>query len=299
MVKRTRFILYGALIVFACLFMVGTFLDEQINDALFHDKNTFGLIVSVIGTTPGYGVFSILGGGLLALGLRKDYKTWMRVLLIVGSAVCLGLSTYFAGREFFGPNGFYWVASRFWGYFIAFPAMCGLTYLGYVIFKGNDYKYLWIVILILIAAFAIALTAGVSLFKVIFHRPRFRAVMGSALDYYPWYERCGNYKELMEINGLAEEEFKSFPSGHAASSIGFPLFALFLPLFSKKYAKWSLPAFGCGLAFALLVMFSRLFVGAHYLSDVSMGSMITLVFFIVAFEVIFNNKKLNVSLSDK
>ena len=117
--KTIRYCLYGVLFLFLSLFIIGTFFDYEINDALFHNLDTFGLTVSVIGTVPGYGMFSIIGGGFLAFGLRKeDYPKWGRILFFVGSIICLGVPTYFAGNEFFGPNGFYFVAKQFWGYFI-------------------------------------------------------------------------------------------------------------------------------------------------------------------------------------
>lgn len=292
--KQMRLYLYITLGVFLSLFIVGTFLDLQINTALYSQNNTFGLIVSVIGTTPGYGMFAIIGGGFLTLFFKKEeYKTWMRVLFIIATLGCLGASTYFAGREFFGPNGFYWVAKSFWGYFISFPIMVGLTYFGYLLMRNVDNKNLWIILLVALVAFAFALTAGVTLFKVIFHRPRFRAIESTMIPYYPWYERCADYKGYMHTYGLASEEFKSFPSGHAAASMGVPLIALFLPLIDEKYRKYRLPVFVCGLVFSLLVMFSRMLVGAHFLSDVSMGAIIVSICMIVAIEIIRPLKKFN------
>ena len=122
--KKMRLYLFITLGAFLALFIVGTFLDYQINEALFSDKNTFGLIVSVIGTTPGYGMFAIIGGGFLSLFFKKEeYKKGIRIVFLIATLVCIGVPTYFAGREFFGPNGFYWVAKSFWGYFISLPVM--------------------------------------------------------------------------------------------------------------------------------------------------------------------------------
>lgn len=293
--KKMRLYLFITLGAFLALFIVGTFLDYQINEALFSDKNTFGLIVSVIGTTPGYGMFAIIGGGFLSLFFKKEeYKKGIRIVFLIATLVCIGVPTYFAGREFFGSNGFYWVAKKFWGYIIAFPIMVSFTYFGYVMMRSVDNKYLWLILLVATAAFALALTGGVSLFKVIFHRPRFRAIYPNGIEYYAWYERCTSYKGLMETYGLLPEEFKSFPSGHAAASMGVPLLALFLPLIDEKYTKYRLPVFICGLAFSLLVMFSRMLVGAHFLSDVSMGAMIVCIFVIIGTEILRSIKKINI-----
>lgn len=295
--KQIRLYLFITLGAFLALFIVGTFLDLQINTGLYSDKNTFGLIVSVVGTTPGYGMFAIMGGGFLSLFLKKEeYPTWARVLFVIAILGCLGSSTYFAGREFFGPNGFYWVVKKsFWGYFISFPIMVGFTYLGYRLMRNVENKYLWVLLLVLIAAFALALTGGVTLLKVIFHRPRYRAIegTGSLIPYYAWYERCSDYKGYMTTFGLTSEEFKSFPSGHAGASMGLPLIAIFLPLIDEKYRKYRLPIFVCGLAFSLLVMFSRMLVGAHYMSDVAMGAMLVAICMIIGAEVLRSLKKFN------
>lgn len=294
--KQIRLYLYITLGVFLALFIVGTFLDLQINQALFSNKNTFGLVVSVIGTTPGYGMFAVIGGGFLTLFFKKqEYKKWIRILFLVACIGCLGASTYFAGREYFGPNGFYWVASSFWGYLIALPVMVGLTYLGFSLMKNVDNKYLWIILLVALVAFAFALTAGVTLFKVIFHRPRYRAIFLEYpnIPYYAWYERCSSYKGYMASFGLTSEEFKSFPSGHAAASMGVPLIALFLPLIDEKYKKYRLPVFIGGLVFALLVMFSRMLVGAHFLSDVSMGALLVTICMVIGVEILRSLKKFN------
>ena len=146
----------------------------------------------------------------------------------------------------------------------------------------------------MLVALIIALVPGVTLFKEIFHRPRFRSVATVGVDYYPWYVRCKDYKEYMEIYGLAKEEFKSFPSGHAGASIAFPVMAIFLPFIDKKFEKAVLPCYIVGLAWALLVMFSRMYVGAHFLSDVSMGAILTTMMMAVALEVIRGTKKLTI-----
>ena len=293
--KRIRLCLYGSLTLFLCTFIVGTFFDYEINHELFHNLDTFGLVISVLGKIPGYLVFNYVGGGLFAYALRKnDYKLWLRFLFFFFSLACLLTTAIIEGLEFFGLNGFYWVTQRGWGLFISFPLMIGLSYLGYLFFRHSENKNLWILLVIIMVALAGALLGGITLIKEIFHRPRYRSVVNDALDFYPWYERCADYKEQMKLLELSSEEFKSFPSGHSGTSIGFALAALFLPFVDKKYQKIQLPLFFSGLAVAILVMFSRLYVGAHYLSDVSMGAIVSIVFMCIALEVVKNTKKFTI-----
>ena len=292
--RKIRLFLYPLLGVFLATFIIGSFFDFQINEALFHNKDTFGLTISILGTIPGYAMFAFIGGGALALAIHREYKVWIKVIFYICAAACLFSSVFFAGREFFGPNGFEGLTHRWVGYFIVIPVMGAVEFLGYVMCKKSEQQYLWLFLLIMLVALIIALVPGVTLFKEIFHRPRFRSVATVGVDYYPWYVRCKDYKEYMEIYGLAKEEFKSFPSGHAGASIAFPVMAIFLPFIDKKFEKAVLPCYIVGLAWALLVMFSRMYVGAHFLSDVSMGAILTTMMMAVALEVIRGTKKLTI-----
>ena len=293
MSKSSKIIMFSMLGFFLCLFIVGTFFDLQINEAIFHNKDTFGLVISVLGTIPGYAMFAFIGGGALSYGVNKEYKTWIRVISFISCAGCYFASIYFAGREFFGPNGFYHYVSDLVGFAMMVPVMGAVVYLGFRLTKKSENKNLWIVYLVLFVALVIALVPGTTLLKVIFNRPRFRSVSTCEMEYYPWYTAVRNRAELMDLYNIEKEEFKSFPSGHASSSIAFPLFVLFLPYINKDYKKYVLPLFIGGLAWALLVMFARMYVGAHYLSDVSMGAILTTVCILIGALILSNSKKVS------
>ena len=168
--------MFSMLGFFLCLFIVGTFFDLQINEAIFHNKDTFGLVISVLGTIPGYAMFAFIGGGALSYGVNKEYKTWIRVISFISCAGCYFASIYFAGREFFGPNGFYHYVSDLVGFAMMVPVMGAVVYLGFRLTKKSENKNLWIVYLVLFVALVIALVPGTTLLKVIFNRPRFRSV---------------------------------------------------------------------------------------------------------------------------
>ena len=63
---------------------------------------------------------------------------------------------------------------------------------------------------------------------------------------------------------LSDYDYQSFPSGHATTSFALAMVAAFL------FPRLALPA----LAVAVLIGFSRIVVGAHYLTDVTAGAVL-------------------------
>lgn len=296
--KKLRLHIYLLIGVFVITFIIGSFVDESLNAALFSKNNTFGLTMSAIGTIPGYGVFAILGGGAFAFFMNKNYKLTLRICCLIFSFIGVLLGVHFSGREFFSANGFYQGPDFKWtlyGYLIILPVMLALAYLGYRLAKKSDNPNLWIVYLVLTIAIFFSLIPGVTALKTIFHRPRYRLLDLTGLEFYPWWKPCKNYQELLETFdplGVTKEEFKSFPSGHAGATAISMMFAMVLPFVNRKYLKYQMPIFYGAFAWTLLVMFTRMLVGAHFLSDVSMGILLTLIFMMIANEFMIHFKKI-------
>ncbi|MBO5209765.1 MAG: phosphatase PAP2 family protein [Lachnospiraceae bacterium] len=76
-------------------------------------------------------------------------------------------------------------------------------------------------------------------------------------------DRARPYEVIEGLKLLIREPVdSSFPSGHTASS-----FAVACILFRKLPRKWGIPA----LVLAGIIAFSRLYLGAHFLSDILFG----------------------------
>lgn len=104
------------------------------------------------------------------------------------------------------------------------------------------------------------------------------------------------FHRLRPINPVYLETTYSFPSGHATAAIaiyGF-LFYFFWKLNKKISAK--IVIFMSGLTLALLIGFSRLYLGVHYLSDVLEGYLLGLLWLIIGISLvewqIFNRKNI-------
>ena len=286
MKKRAYIFSVSALALFIITFIIGSMVDESLSEAIFSRNNTFGITCSAIGTIPGYGILGILAGGFISVGIKKDKHIAIRIASFICAALCVGLNIFFSGREFFGENGFYELHDKlYWlGFVIVTPISGGLALLGYKIGKDSDNPNLFWILCIVAFLIFMALIPGVTLLKHFFHRPRYRSVTAYPdITFHNWWQRCTNYETLMTQYGVLKEEFKSFPSGHAGACSVVMLFATFLPLINKKYQKWQLPLFIGGLAWTLLIAFTRILVGAHFLSDVSMGAMLTMLVTVVGY----------------
>ena len=288
MKKRFHFYIIGGVLLIGLI--LGSFFDLQINAALFNKTNVFGLIVSSFGMIPGYGCLSLLGGALFYITLKRtDFQKWLKAILFVMSAAMFGISIYFLGKDVFSVNGFenkklYWL-----GFVIMGVIMCGVFYLGTLLGKKNENPKMWIIILVLAAAIFMALVPGVTLFKSIMHRPRYRvAIYEGYSSFHNWWEPCKDYKDVISAypSVLTKEEFKSFPSGHAGASMVGLISLSYLPLFNKNWMKHQTLLFYIAFGWGLVVMFARMLVGAHFLSDVCVGALLTVVFFYIANEIV-------------
>ena len=288
--KKLRLHLLIILGVYLICFIIGSFVDLKLMEALFSKNNGFGLTFAAIGTIPGYSVFAIIGGGFLWLGLQKSFKTSIRFIFFILMVVGLGCGIYFSGKEWFGENGFYNPKIYWVGFLITTPIMGGMFYLGYYLTSKANNPRIWILFVALTIAAFIALVGGVTLLKAIFHRPRYRElVSGGVVPFHNWWDRCSNYKDFVAL-GYSKEEFKSFPSGHSGGSLTSLYFLAFIPVFFKKSEKWHLLAIYSGVAWSLLVCFTRILVGAHFLSDVAMGGILSIGCLIIANEVVIRTK---------
>ena len=156
--------------------------------------------------------------------------------------------------------------SNFINYLLKFITTLGeagiiwiLSLLVLLIFTGVKYKKLSI----LLVSGAVFLLAGWlfnDLFlKVVVHRVR----------PYNNVEVFGDaFKVFMDSIGYKYPSSYSFPSGHSFSSFNV---ATSLTLYNKKLGYIAYPL-------AILIAFSRIFVGAHYLSDILVGLILGVTF---------------------
>lgn len=95
------------------------------------------------------------------------------------------------------------------------------------------------------------------------------------------------------IEALFIEQSPSFPSGHATIAMSF--YAVLFYLWWRQASNWNMQVIisFLGSSFVLLLAFSRIIIGVHYLTDVIAGLLLGGLWFIIALSLYewLNNKK--------
>lgn len=264
--KKTLYICIGIAVI---LMILGSFVDYPLSCALYNETNPIAVFFAAYGELP-----AILGwvaaGSLLAAGHSKKNK-------ILGMFQCIGGIVLIAA----GGMSICFLPSR---YLTLPPAI--LTLIGLALSTGTVVAVLFLAkgadrrLLIQVAAavfFTVLLEMVlVNCIKVPWGRARMRLVAENPQAcFMPWWQIGGELKNTMIAAGTAAEEFKSFPSGHTANAATMLLLGL-IPLLQpkrKKYKNWLL-AFG--FTWAAVVAFTRIIMGAHYLTDTVVGFTISI-----------------------
>ena len=274
--------------------ILGSFFDFNVSSAIASPDNGFGLTISAIGPTIGFAGVAVMGGGLVALAIKGKYHIALKILFYVLAACCLGVAIYYPGGEYFGVNGFYGAAPEWVGYLIVLLPEAAAMVGGYFLFRDCKNHNMWIIFVTIIALLLIALLAVIPALKDSVHRPRYRLISKTGVEFHNWWEPCKDYKELRELYGAHKDDFKSYPSGHTAEAGILFVVITFFPLAHEKMKKYQLPAFIAASALVLLVAFARILAAAHFLSDVSTGAAIILTLTLIANEVIMRIKPLHI-----
>ena len=281
MISKKHFsIVIGVLIVGL---IVGSFFDYQISTALYSKNNGFGIFFAAFGEWPGYAMLAFLGGYTFMLALKYYRKNIGGIGLMAAGIVAFGCASFFLGKAIFSINAYNHPENTiFPGLLIGAGLMVPPLAAG--IFFGNKVqnKELWKISLFVLLAIAAAIGA-ITVIKHIPHRPRFRLVTSNSdVDFYPWFRIFKDYDHCVKDLGIDKEEFKSFPSGHVGISSAI-FMSVYIPMLleMKNPKKLKSIFFYVSCAYILLLAYTRILVGAHYLSDVSAGGIIPLVIFMV------------------
>lgn len=245
------------------------FIDLKLDIALNNPENIFAVWFKNTGEIPSR-LICPLAGTILFYTYKDKLQQIAGFLITIGGSAYFG---YYIGKHFFLEEN-RMIFSLIYG--IGFGIFCLI--IGKFIKIPDKHKNTirQIAILSIIVMF-IQITV-IETVKYLWGRVRFRDLLaaGSYNAFTPWYK----------INGINGN--KSFPSGHTAGA-AMSYLMMFFPYLSKKWDKKYQLCFWLPCIYTCIVAFTRLIMGAHYLSDVTIGGVIGFTTVIISLKI-FENK---------
>lgn len=262
--------------IFAIISMiVASFFDLKIDDVLNNPESPFALWFYATGEMPARLVLPLAGAVIYYLSEKVIAKLLGVVVCIGGSAY---LGTHISTYMFVEENN------------IPFGIVFGLG-IGLIIMMVGKYIKIPNVLKkpLLIFAYAgiavMAIEVGiVESTKMFWGRPRYRAMLANNdfSVFQPWYHINGDkYRSLWEHSN----EIKSCPSGHTASA-GVSYLTMFLPFCFDKFKNKTKLCFAIPFVYTSIVAFTRMVMGAHFLSDVTIGAIITFTVTVIVMSIV-------------
>lgn len=273
MIKKYRPYILLFYVLAAAGLIAAAFVDLKLDILLNNPENPVAIWFRNTGEIPSR-LICPLAGAVLFYTCEKRLSRLAGLFIELGGSVYMGyyLSSYFFVEE----------------NMLAFGLIYGLGFGLTLLFIGKYVKLpkrmadtLKALAVVGVAVMAVQLIT-VEGMKYLWGRVRFRDLLaaGSYDAFTPWYHLNG-------INGN-----KSFPSGHTAGA-GMSFLLMLLPYASKKLDKKKPLCFFIPMVYTCIVAFTRLVMGAHYLSDVTMGAIISFTIVLVAMAVFERKQNLH------
>ena len=275
--KRTAYVVIAVLA--GVLFVGGSVYDLPAAQAVYRLNDPAALAFSVAGVYLFFGSFEFLTGGLCRQLMHLAKSRTKRILSVV---ICcyLGLSTAVLGAAALTSDSV--IGLLFPEVAFTFPHCVLVGLIGFypllflgMLLNGRRGDPAAVRKLILLLGLMTLTFFAHLLLTCLWSRPRFRiTLLGyDGLGFLPWYRPLQNAAFYKTGYGLEGDALRSFFSGHALDAVLnlviLPAFSLVLPKLQGKerLLQWT------ALLLILPIAFSRMVLGAHYLSDVSAGSL--------------------------
>ena len=244
---------------------------KQIHLALYNPESIFGIFLASYGQLPAMLCFSI--GGLLLIKTADKQNKMTRILKCVFGSLLQVMTVLGITMD---PMLYIKNMPLALILVIALAITAGWGVLILKVTKNADIKQLKKMAMLLIGIMFVEMLL-INIIKIPWGRPRMRMIANHPeASFQPWWVIGTDMKEKLIAIGVAAEEFKSFPSGHAGNA-ACALLLGFMPLICHHCQGKEKVLFCIGLTFTLLVAISRIIMGAHFLSDVTVGMTITFI----------------------
>lgn len=274
--KRDVYLL-GAILI--ALLLVGSVGDLAISTALVNQRSAFGLLLAGYGEAPA--MLALTAAGTLLITGRSPRSH--RPVLRVSAGISLLVVSFI---------GLMLIPAVHLQAPLLITATTGLILVSAVtlathrVSRKTDPELVLKVAMVLIAVVFLELFI-VNILKLLWERPRMRMIsVTDSARFQPWWSPGYAERAGLREAGIAGEEFKSFPSGHTANAAC----ALLLTLLAALKETWRPRVellFWLGALWALLVAFSRIIMGAHFVTDTVAGLSVTFIIVLVMYRLAF------------
>lgn len=283
--RRCALVVLAVLVI---LMVVGSFLDLQISKLLYPGhESSLGQFFAAFGELPAFLCFTCAGVLLFLIRgrLRRDWD----VLFLITSALLVAFGLVMNIREACDnvPALPAWVAILV-TVFAAAVAGAGVVLLARQCPAKTVLRFLLTLVFVSFVTMVL-----INVIKVPWSRARMRLLVSTGNDTYfmPWWQLGGALRQRLVGEGISPDEFRSFPSGHTACA-ACAMLAILLPTLKKQWHDKERVCLIVGALWTLLVAVSRIWMGAHYLTDVTMACLIVLGVSVLGIYLFYFNQKL-------
>ena len=268
----TRKHVFAILFSFILLMLVGTFYDYQISQMLYDPHNPFGIIFSGYGQLPA--MLCVCFGASLLMKNAVDYRNKKDILFILTIIFSITLHLFIFWMLSFDTltyiDGMPLPASMMIAVLIILFVNIAVNRGCKVCDKVLVGRIAWF--LILTPALSLLI---VNVIKIFWGRPRMRMIsMTPEASFQPWWIAGSSLKNQLLPLGVLFDEFKSFPSAHT-SCAACAMAVSVLPLLNENFKGNKDILFYCAMLLTFLVGLARIIAGAHFLSDITAGMLVT------------------------
>lgn len=279
LVPKTNVVVLSGILI--SLFVAGSLWDLSISQALYSPGNRLGTFLAAYGEIPAFLAWAS-SGTLFFMGRNVWTVPVLRILQGFVGVVSVGVA--FVGGTVIPLD--YGDLSLFWTAPVALVLVGGVVATTWNLGREVDDAFVTrVAVVLFLVPFLEMIIVGVV--KIFWERPRMRMLTETeGAAFMSWWQPGYPQREMLLEQGVLGEEFKSFPSGHTSNAATLMLLTAWAALSAKLRGRVSW-LFWLGAAWAFLVAFSRITMGAHFLTDTVAGFSVTFLVLLAVYAAAF------------
>lgn len=263
--------LIGGLLIGIAGLALGTFFDLKIDQLLYQPDASWAKYLAAFGPVPAF--WGIGAAGCLLIDVMRDRSLWWAgwaagfVMLLAGPIYMI--DSLMTEIEMSWPIA--WIVG------LLVSVLPSVLY-AVLMRNASDHDKIQCIIILLIVCVGSMLV--IQVVKRIWCRPRYFVIANNPdIPFAPWYDPDRNViQQFATLYAQDHDYFRSFPSGHTQSITCLFLWAL-IPVYTQKGSVNLTMALSALVVLAVAI--SRIFLGVHYLSDVSAAFLVTYLLFAI------------------